>query len=391
MTKGHFIAWTTVLAMVAILLATGCSKPKEFKPSPLDVVVPNLSVGKVRKGMTRPEVEDTIGKPKKKDKATSYYKGMWVRFNTNGVLFNVKCAKGFEGHTQEGIGIGSTHDEVTNAYGKPDGDKLYEHGDEDLWFSSLNINFWVQRGKVTSFIVHFFPGYLMEKAKTSSPLTMNPPSSAEQLRAEAESALKAKNTNAFLALFNWEGVPENLRFKLDDETAELFTHESITAVKLIALPADLQPTNEVDGVRYKPNIPVVGMIDIEFPEQGNAMQLPYGSSSNHFYLANTIKEKIATPATKAKSLNISVEGPATPDAAMFTGSYVYVKDGKEIKEAISGKGNLSQAFWGDYVKSCAVKRTSDKGWIRLKILEDGKVVYSSAIEETQKPIKYERQ
>ncbi len=216
------------------------------------------------------------------------------------------------------------------------------------------------------------------------------PTSAEHLRARTELTLKTGNRPAFLALFNWEGVPENLKLKLDDETAEIFTHESITAVKLTALPPDLQLTNDVDGVRYKPNIPVAGMIDIEFPEQGNAMQLPYGRSGNHFYLANTIKEKIATPATKAKSLNISVEGPATPDAAMFTGSYVYVKDGKEIKETISGKGNLSQAFRGDYIKLCIVQQTSDQGWIRLKIFEDGKVVFSSAIEKTKNPITYER-
>ena len=232
---------------------------------------------------------------------------------------------------------------------------------------------------------------LIMSASEPSALAKDPPISAEQLRAEAESALKAKNTNAFLALFNWDGMPENLKLKLDEETADLFTHESITAVKLIALPPDLQLMNEVDGVRYKPNIPVAGMIDIEFPEQGNAMQLPYGQSGNHFYFANTLKEKIATPATKAKRLNISVEGSATPDAAILTGSYVYVKDGKEIKEAISGKGNLIQAFWGDYVKSCAVKKTSDKGWIRLKVLEDGKVVYVSAIEETQKTISYTHQ
>jgi outer membrane protein assembly factor BamE (lipoprotein component of BamABCDE complex) len=155
MKKGHFIAWTTMLAVVALLLEAGCSKPMEYKPPSLDVVAPNVSVGKVRKGMTRQEVEDAIGKPGKKDSATSYYKGMWVLFNTNGVIFNIKCVKGFAGHTQESIGIGSTRDEVIQAYGKPDEEKPYDHGDVNLWYSALNTTFWVQRGKVTSFIVHF--------------------------------------------------------------------------------------------------------------------------------------------------------------------------------------------------------------------------------------------
>jgi hypothetical protein len=226
-----------------------------------------------------------------------------------------------------------------------------------------------------------------------SSLGKDPPSSAEQLRTEFEAALKAKDTNAVLALFNWEGVPENLTFKLGHETADLFTHESISSVKLIALPPNLQLTNDVDGIRYKPNIPVAGMVDIEFPEQGNARQLPYGKSGKHFYIANTLKEKIATPATKSKILNICVEGLAAneADAAMLTGSYVYIQGGKEMRGNIDDLGNFSETFRGDYVKSCAVKKTSDKGWIRLKILEDGKVVYASAIENTQKTISYSHQ
>jgi hypothetical protein len=68
-----------------------------------------------------------------------------------------------------------------------------------------------------------------------SALSKNSPCSAEQLRTDFEAALKTKNTHAVLVLFNWDGVPANLRFKLDEETAELFNHESITAVKLTAL------------------------------------------------------------------------------------------------------------------------------------------------------------
>jgi hypothetical protein len=135
---------------------------------------------------------------------------------------------------------------------------------------------------------------------------------------------------------------------------------------------------------------VAGMIDIEFPEQGNAMQLPYGQSGNHFYFANALKEKIATTTTKVKSLNISVEGPATPDGPNLDGFYVYVNGGKEIKDTINGQGNFSTAFWGDYVKSCTVRKASDKDWIRLKISENGKVVFMSDMEKTQHPIIYER-
>jgi hypothetical protein len=202
------------------------------------------------------------------------------------------------------------------------------------------------------------------------------PTSAEQLRAEVESALKAKDTNAFTALFNWQGVSEDMKSETKDENADIFSHD-IAAVKLSALSADFQPTNELNGVRYKPNIAIVGMIDLEYTEKGNAVNMPYGKTGDAFYLSSTVEEKIATPTTKEKSLNVEVMGITSPVPVAFTGSYVYAKAGKEIAADINGSGNRSEAFWGDYIKSCKIQITSDKGWIKLIISEDGKKIFES--------------
>jgi hypothetical protein len=150
------IARITMLTVALTLLGTGCSKQKATKPKRAINIYPNLKVGKVQMGMNRQEVEQAIGKSMKTNDTTSFYihKGMFVSFDTNGVVFNVKVVKAFEGVTKEGIGIGSKREEVIAAYGKPDEVKPFEDG-EDLWYASISINFWVQRGKVTSFIVHF--------------------------------------------------------------------------------------------------------------------------------------------------------------------------------------------------------------------------------------------
>lgn len=95
-----------------------------------------------------------------------------------------------------------------------------------------------------------------------------------------------------------------------------------------------------------------------------------------------------------KSLNVAVMGTTTFVAnggstpVAFTGSYVYVKGGKEIKEDISGKGNRSEAFWGDYIKSCTVQRTSDAGKIKLMITEGTNTVFKSPWVNTNTPIEY---
>jgi hypothetical protein len=147
----------TILTMALMLLGTGCSKQKATKPKPAINIFPNLRVGRVQTGMSRQEVEQAIGKPMKTNDTTSFYihKGMFVSFDTNGVVFNVKVVKPFGGITMEGIGIGSSRADVIKAYGAPDEDQKLEDGAENLGFSALKTTFYVQRGKVTSFIVHF--------------------------------------------------------------------------------------------------------------------------------------------------------------------------------------------------------------------------------------------
>ena len=110
-----------------------------------------------------------------------------------------------------------------------------------------------------------------------SAFAKDPPTSAEQLRDRVELALKAKDTNAFMALFNWQGVSADMKSEM------------------------------------------------------------------------------------------------------------------HIKENISGKGNLSKAFWGDYVQSCTVQKTSDsEATIQLIISENGKNVFESKEVESKDPIVYQR-
>ncbi len=89
-----------------------------------------------------------------------------------------------------------------------------------------------------------------------------------------------------------------------------------------------------------------------------------------------------------KSLNVVVKGTISPQPVVFTGSFVYVKEGKEIKKELNGKGNQSEAFRGDYIKSCTVQKTSEKGEMQLVIMEDGQKIYQSPRTSTNGPIVY---
>ena len=85
-------------------------------------------------------------------------------------------------------------------------------------------------------------------------------------------------------------------------------------------------------------------------------------------------------------LNIEVMGFGDPGT--FSGTCVFVQGGKEIKKNISERGN---SFYGDYVKSCTVQKTTGgDDSIQLTITEDGKTVFESAEVTNKEPIVYDK-
>jgi hypothetical protein len=187
-----------------------------------------------------------------------------------------------------------------------------------------------------------------------------------------------------MALVNWQGVSDNMKTMMGNIVADMPKHD-VAAVKLVPLPADFQATNELNDIRYRPSVTVIGLIDVEFAQKGNSMRLPYGKSGNTFYIACTVEEKILGAFTKTKVLNIMVMG--TEDAKSISGSYIYFQKGKEIKKNIIKGGT---GFGGDYIKSCTVQKTSDdEETMWLTIEEDGKQIFDSQ-ETTNKVIVYEK-
>ena len=226
----------------------------------------------------------------------------------------------------------------------------------------------------------------------TSVLAKDPPASAEKLRSQLEFALKAKDTNAIQALFNKQGVSEEMK-SMDTGMFDEFVKPAanIKSVTLQPLPAGMQLTSEANGVRYVPNVAVAGLIDVESTVEGNSAQMPYGSKDGAFYIAGTIEEKTGAPSVKEKSINVMIMGLSAPEPVTFTGTCVYLQGGKEMTEDISGdKGNISKAFWGDCVKSCTVKKTSTNGWFRLTITEDNQTVFRSQKITNQEPVVYEK-
>jgi hypothetical protein len=223
--------------------------------------------------------------------------------------------------------------------------------------------------------------------------TISAPTSAEQLLKQFKEAVKAKDKYAILKLVNWQGVTNEMKVQLQDEYASIFQME-VKDIELTSLPADFKSEYLVNGVRYHHNVDIIGYIKVEPVKAKNSLggtSFPYGKKDNVFYLSGTITEKVYEPKTKEKCLSVTVIGNTFPKPVSFTGTYVYMKGGKEIKDDISSdQGNLSNAFSGDYIKSCKVQKNSNFGSIQLIISEGGKTIFESEKMKTNDPIIYEK-
>ena len=233
-------------------------------------------------------------------------------------------------------------------------------------------------------IAFFCSILLITTAGLPSVLAEGVPTSAEQLRSEFETALKAKDTNSLMQLIYWQGVSDGMKTMVGTEIANL-SKTDFVAVKLLPLPVGFQATNELNGIRYGPSVTVIGLIDVEFAKAGNSMQLPYGKSGDAFYVSCTVEEKIPGPFTRSKTLNIMVLG--TADMKSISGSCIFVQNGKEIEKNLSKGGT---GFFGDYIKSCTIRKNPDAGGtIQLIIEEDGKRAFDSQ-EITNNQVVYEK-
>ena len=226
-------------------------------------------------------------------------------------------------------------------------------------------------------------GFVIATCIATSALAKGPPTSAEQLRSEIESALKAKNTEDLIALFNWEGIQEKAGVKMSVKAAyaEMWkTTNGVISVKLSPLPAHYSATNEIFSLRTRANVSVVGMIDINRTDKDYDEHLPYGTKDGVFYIAQTVRETIP-----GKSLRVTVSVFAPP--ITYTGSCVYVEEGREINFDLNGTNKyIEKNFWGDYIKSCTIQKTTTTGLIMLEIAEDHKKIFQSPQVKTEDPI-----
>jgi thiol-disulfide isomerase/thioredoxin len=156
-----------------------------------------------------------------------------------------------------------------------------------------------------------------------SVLGKDAPASESQLLQEFEAALKAKDKDAILLLFNWQGVPTEMKSFHSQMITELLKKD-VKSVKLSPFPTNFPTTIEEGGVRYSLNVSPVGILEVKFDHEDNSMPLPYGKKNGAFYIAGSTEELIAPPeAGTNRTLTVQVRtagGKPLPDASVVCAS-----------------------------------------------------------------------
>jgi len=253
--------------------------------------------------------------------------------------------------------------------------------------------------------------FVIVACTTNCVLVKDPPTSAEQLRQKFESALKARDTNAAMSLFYLDGLEGDGPYRRTPlssaETQAAFLREmwlffptNVSKIKVAPLPKGFQALHapkEDDGMgddwngdngwRMRWSVPPAGMFESQ-PPATFPTPLIYGKINGAFYIGIPI-----VYTAPGKSLYVHT----LASSVTYTGSWVFVKNGKEHTVSFSDHTNQFRECWGDYIKSCTVQKTytdpnvQHQSWLNFTIQEEGTNIFESGEITNNEPFTYKRE
>jgi hypothetical protein len=211
-----------------------------------------------------------------------------------------------------------------------------------------------------------------------------PASSAEFITAY-RTAMQEKNNEKLDALTYTVGMSDSDKKQMDSMQQMGFSwnHKGIGTITLQPLPANFQSVAIMNGRKYEPTSPPIGMIQIDYTGTGdgplNGSQ-GYAIIDVHYFLVSS------------KSTDLGWKGP--PDKPLSFIVAGWVKDKVQIKakwntsgveqekvcEGNSGGGagqSFSQLFMGQHIERITVTSTDDNTNVTLIVSEDNKEIYRS--------------
>lgn len=176
--------WASLLA--GTLYWTGCSDGTDHASGNSNVpltIEPNVAVGPVHAGMKVQDMVAKLGEPERcTANALEYTRlGFAVMPGPDGTVHVVMCGdvtgvngplvKAFTGRTKEGIGLGSTREDLVKTYGEPTSSEKFHGGTESIRYDPLGMTFTLEAGKVYHMIVRLQGAQEPDRTVSLEPLS----------------------------------------------------------------------------------------------------------------------------------------------------------------------------------------------------------------------------
>jgi hypothetical protein len=192
--------------------------------------------------------------------------------------------------------------------------------------------------------------------------------SADELRAAAEAALQSRDTGAFRALFNRQGVSaqaNNFEAHILGNLARFFnahgTNEIRVTTRLLPVPEDMEMENTINGTHFHPNMTPLGLINchVAGPLNGTndswGVTMPYGQANGQFGFVGTLAEKVYEPRQKENLYSLAIDAGMAGTEAGFSVVCIYDKNGAAVTNRYHGHRASRKVVSGDALKSCTVE------------------------------------
>ena len=186
-------------------------------------------------------------------------------------------------------------------------------------------------------------------------------SQEESFLKEIRAAVGAGEEAALWALFNLDGVEEDIKKTLAKHVVKRLKTAKITEIKTGPMPEDFRASYVVDGIKYQANLKLLGRVKIlytrEDGSEGN-ISIPYGDKAGTLRFTGTVKEKLPGNLPPSKQIQVMIIGIGNPPVT-FEGYMIYLQGEKPLKDKIEdmGGGNVTRIVRGEALTYLEVKRT----------------------------------
>lgn len=214
-----------------------------------------------------------------------------------------------------------------------------------------------------------------------------PPTTKEELLKRVHDAVEARDVEAMLALYRWEGVPEfieKMTRRNEANNVKNLADAKVDKIDFAPLPDDFQNERIRKGFRYRINVNPVGSIEVKYSNANvtsGSFGWFYGTVEDNFYLASYTEEKLENSGPPDEHYNVIMT--ANPGTS-FEGYCNFTTSGVEQTKKDSGEGSHSLTIFAQKLKFCQITRVLGDGGISLivnKILSSDPLKYEVVFDQ----------